>query len=75
MIEVTFEHHNKAREMAESLRYMHREGLFGIGLLRCRMKGKHRVITQFETLEDAQDAAQGLRRIFLISALVTYEVA
>jgi hypothetical protein len=75
MIEVTFEHHNKAREMAESLRYMHRESLFGIGLLRCRMKGKHRIITQFETLEDAQDAAQGLRRIFLISALVTYEVA
>ena len=75
MIEVTFEHHNKAREMAESLRYMHRAAMFGIGLIRCRMKGKHRVITQFETLEDAQDAAQGLRRIYLISALVTYEVA
>ena len=71
MIEVMFERHNRARDIASTLRYMKKECMFGNGMIRCRMEGKSRVYTTWETFDDARSSHERLARVFMIGTYMS----
>ena len=72
-VTVVFEHYNASREVASALRYFNKDvcQIFGSGMKRCAMKGKSQVITTWECLEDAADAATYLAKVQRLGCLVT----
>ena len=73
MIEVMFERHNRAGEIASTLRYIKKKCMFGNGMIRCRMESKGRVFTTWETIDDAKSAHERLARVFMIGTLMKWE--
>ena len=73
MITVYFERFNQSRRIAEALRYFNKDvcQIFGSGMKKCAMNGKHTVITTWECLEDAKDAARYLHEVQEIGCLRT----
>ena len=70
-IEVVFEHYNRSREIATTLRHIEKQSMFK-AMIRCRMEGKHRVIAVFEHEDDIRSVSDQLARVYGIGCLVSW---
>lgn len=69
---VRFENYNRSREVSSALRYYHKTActLFHSGMRRCAMDGKSHVITTWDSLEEAQEAASYLAKVQLLGCYI-----
>lgn len=72
MIGVIFENYNRSRDVSSALRYYKNTvcSLFGSGMRRCAMDGKSHVITYWDSLHEAKEAASYLARVQMLGCLI-----